>query len=82
MLSGSDWRKIRSLINETTANKTSKEVKKLNRSLHHMSVKMAILKHENKGLKDALRIKKKQKKKSYSLHLQNNEVVDHGGAVL
>ena len=81
VLSGSDWLKIKSLIQETTSNKRSKEVKKLNRSLHHISVEVDILRHENMGLKEALSTKKEKRKKSHPLHLRENQGEYHGGAV-
>ncbi|EDU43489.1 conserved hypothetical protein [Pyrenophora tritici-repentis Pt-1C-BFP] len=81
VLSGSDWRKIKALVNQTAADRTSKEVKKLHRSLYHISTQNELLRHEMKGLKEALSTKKKQKKKSYPLDLQTNQDGYHGGAV-
>jgi len=81
VLSGSDWIKIKSLIRETTKDERSKETKKLNRSLHHISIQNEILRHEIQGLKDALMTKKKQKKKSHPLDLQTDQDTYHGGAV-
>ncbi|KAF7574024.1 hypothetical protein PtrM4_056470 [Pyrenophora tritici-repentis] len=68
VLSGSDWRKIKALVNQTAADRTSKEVKKLHRSLHHISTQNELLRHEIKGLKEAL-------------NLQTNQDGYHGGAV-
>ena len=56
-------------------------MKKLKRSLHHMSVQVDILQHENIGLKEALLTKQKQKKKNHPLDLQENQDEYHGGAV-
>ena len=81
VLSGSDWLKIKSLIRQTTRDKRSKEVKKLNRSLHHISTQNELLRHEIKGLKNALVTKKKQNKQSHPLDLQNNQDNYHRGAV-
>ncbi|CAE7021164.1 hypothetical protein P3342_004699 [Pyrenophora teres f. teres] len=69
------------LIRKASKDERSKAVKKLNRSLHHISSQNEILRHEIKGLKNALVAKKKQQKKSYSLDLQNNQDEYHGGAV-
>jgi type IV secretory pathway VirB10-like protein len=55
-------------------------VKKLRRSLHHISAQNDILHHEIKGLKEALLFKKRHKKKSYTLQLQEDDQY-HGGAL-
>jgi len=81
VLSGSDWLKIKSLIRKTTRDERSKEVKKLNRSLHHISTQNELLRHDIKRLKNALVTKEKQKKKSHPLDLQNSQDNDYGGAV-
>ena len=81
VLSGSDWLKIKSLIRKASKDESSKEVKKLNRSLHHISAQNEILRHEIKGLKNALVTKEKQKKKSHPLDLQNSQDNYHRGAV-
>ena len=55
-------------------------MKKLYRSLHHISAQNSILKAEVQGLKEALKVKKRHQKKSYTLQLSNPEEY-HGGAV-
>jgi hypothetical protein len=61
-------------------NQNTKEVKKIRRSLHHISAQNSILRAENRGLREALFIKKKREKKSYTLQLNNSNEY-HGGAV-
>ncbi|EDU48926.1 conserved hypothetical protein [Pyrenophora tritici-repentis Pt-1C-BFP] len=63
LLIGSDWRKIKALVDQTTADRTSKEVKKLHRSLYHISTQNELLRHEMKGLKEALSTKEKSELK-------------------
>jgi hypothetical protein len=58
----------------------NKEVKKLRRSLHHLSAQNSILRGENQGLRAALKIKKRHQKKSYTLQLNRPEEY-YGGAV-
>ena len=71
VLSGDDWLKIETLVRRTVKDQSSREVKKLRRSLHHISAQNSILRGENRGLKEALRVKKKHKKKAYTLQLSN-----------
>jgi len=78
--SGEDWRKIERLVRSTVEDQSSREAKKLSSSLHHLSVQNELLHNEIKGLKKALSIKKKHKKKSKPLDLQQRQEY-HGGAV-
>ncbi|KAF7573981.1 hypothetical protein PtrM4_056040 [Pyrenophora tritici-repentis] len=59
---------------------STKEVKKLRRSLHHISAQNSILHGEIRGLREALLVKKRHKRKSYTLQL-NNPQEYNGGAV-
>ena len=59
----------------------SKDVKKLQRSLCHISAQNSILQQEVRGLRQSLAIKERRKKKSYTLQLDEDEVY-HGGAKL
>jgi hypothetical protein len=79
-LSDDDWRRIKSIVLRTVKDQNSKDVKKLLRSLHHLSAQSSILRGEVKGLRDALLTKKRRQKKSYTLQLNNPEEY-HGGAV-
>jgi hypothetical protein len=58
----------------------SKELKKIKRSLHHISIQNSLLHHEIAGLKDVLKTQKKHKKKSKPLDLQQKKWAQ-GGAV-
>ena len=53
--SGKDWLKIETLLRKAVRDKTSKELKKLSRSLHHITVQNSLLHHKNLGLKEALK---------------------------
>ncbi|KAF1953133.1 hypothetical protein CC80DRAFT_368493, partial [Byssothecium circinans] len=64
VLSGKDWLKIETLVRKAVRDEGSKEVQKLKRSLHHISVQNDILHAEVQGLTKALQVKKKHQKKS------------------
>ncbi|KAI1670085.1 Pogo transposable element [Pyrenophora tritici-repentis] len=78
--SGDDWLKLESIIRRTVKDQSNKEVKKLRRSLHHISAQASLLKGEVRGLRAAMGIKKRREKKSYTLQL-NKPQEYHGGAV-
>jgi hypothetical protein len=80
VLGGEDWRKLERLVRSTVKNQSSKDAQKLSRSLHHISVQNELLYHEIDGLKKALLVKKKHKKKGKPLSLQQRQEY-HGGAV-
>ena len=48
----------------------SKELKKIRRSLHHISIQNSLLRHEIAGLQEILKTQKKHKKKSRPLSFQ------------
>jgi len=79
-LSGSDWRKLDRLVRSAVEDQSSKDAQKLSRSLHHISVQNELLRHEINGLKEALLVKKRHKKKGKPLDLQQRQEY-HGGAV-
>jgi hypothetical protein len=79
-LSDHDWRKMDRLIRSAVKDQGSQDTKKLRRSLHHLSVQNELLKHEIDGIKQALSIKEKRKKKGKALDLQQRQEY-HGGAV-
>jgi hypothetical protein len=72
---------METLIRNTVKEEGSKEVKKLKRTIHHLSAQNDLLHYEIKGVKNALLTKKKQEKKSYTLDLQQREEEYHEGAV-
>ena len=69
-LSDSDWRKIDRLIRSAVNDQSDRDTQKLRQSLHHMSVQNELLKYEVDGLRHALSIKEKHKKKGTALDLQ------------
>jgi hypothetical protein len=77
--SGKDWLKIETLLRKVVKDETSKELGKISRSLHHISVQNQLLHHENQGLKEVLKNQKKHKNKSKALQFQPREDY-HGGA--
>jgi hypothetical protein len=77
--SGKDWLKIETLLRKVVRDESSKELRKISRSLHHISVQNQLLHHENQGLKEVLKTQKKHRNKSKALQFQpRNEY--HGGA--
>ena len=78
--SGKDWLKIETLLRKVAKDESSKELRKISRSLHHISVQNQLLHHEIAGLKEVLKTQKKHKKKSKPLDFQEPEEY-HGGAV-
>ena len=70
VLSESDWRKMRHLVNDAVRDKSTKEAKKLTRKIHHLQVQNELLNYENRGLRGALSYKKDRNKQSKSLGLQ------------
>jgi hypothetical protein len=68
-LSGEDWLKLESIICCTVKAQSDKDVKKLCRSLHHISAQNSILHGEIRGLRDSLLVKKRRQKKSFTLQL-------------
>jgi hypothetical protein len=60
---------------------SDKDVKKLQRSLHHIAAQNSILREEVRGLRQSLAIKKRRDNKSYTLQLDENQEY-HGGAIL
>jgi hypothetical protein len=78
--SGKDWLKIETLLRKVAKDEGSKELRKISRSLHHISIQNSLLHHEIAGLKEALKTQKKHKKKSKTLNLQQKKWAQ-GGAV-
>jgi hypothetical protein len=78
--SGKDWLKIETLLRRVANDQSSKELKKISRSLHHISIQNSLLHQEVAGLKQVLMTQKKHKKKSKTLDLQQKKWAQ-GGAV-
>jgi hypothetical protein len=68
------------LVRSAVKDQGSRDTKKLRQSLHHLSVQNELLKHEMDGIKQALSIKEKRKKKGRALDLQQRQEY-YGGAV-
>jgi hypothetical protein len=79
-ISGSDWRRMSRLVRSAVKDESSKEARRLSRSLHHISVQNQLLHHEIQGFKEALTIKKKHTKHGTTLDLQQRQEY-HGGSV-
>jgi hypothetical protein len=78
--SGKDWLKIETLLRKVASDQSSKELKKISRSLHHISIQNSLLHQEVAGLKQVIMTQKKHKKKSKTLDLQQKKWAQ-GGAV-
>ncbi|PSN58715.1 hypothetical protein BS50DRAFT_509925 [Corynespora cassiicola Philippines] len=78
--SGKDWLKIETLLRKIAKDESSKELRKISCSLHHISIQNSLLHHEVSGFREALKTRKKKKKKSKALRLQLKEE-NYGGAV-
>ena len=79
VLSGEDWLKLKSIVRREVKDQSSKDVKKLQRSLCHISAQNSILREEVRGLRQSLAIKERRPKQSFTLQLDEDEVY-HGGA--
>ncbi|KAH8626107.1 hypothetical protein IG631_19986 [Alternaria alternata] len=81
VLSGEDWLKLKSIVRREVKDQGSKDVKKLQRSLCHISAQNSILREEVRGLRQSLAIKERRPKQSFTLQLDEDEVY-HRGAKL
>jgi hypothetical protein len=79
VLSGDDWLKLKSIVRREVKDQGNKDVKKLQRSLCHISAQNSILHEEIRGLRQSLAIKERRPKQSFALQLDEDEVY-HGGA--
>jgi hypothetical protein len=75
-----DWIALERLLRSAVADVSSLETKELSEKLHHYQVENDLLNNECQGLRNALKTKKKHKKKGRALDLQQHEEY-HGGAV-
>jgi hypothetical protein len=64
----SDWRSMDQLVRAAVDPATT-GARKLRSYLHDISVQNELLHHQNDGLREALSLKKKHKKKGYKLNL-------------
>ncbi|PVH90728.1 hypothetical protein DM02DRAFT_547246, partial [Periconia macrospinosa] len=77
--SGKDWLKIETLLRKVAKDEGSKELKKIKRSLHRISIQNSLLHHEIAGLEEILTTQKKHKKKRKPLKLEHHNDY-YGGA--
>ncbi|KAF1936686.1 hypothetical protein EJ02DRAFT_479435 [Clathrospora elynae] len=73
VLSGEDWLKLKSIVRREVKDQSSKDVKKLQRSLHHIAAQNSILHEEVRGLRQSLAIKERRPKQSFTLQLDEDE---------
>ncbi len=74
------WRELRKVFDAAVANKAQVEARRLAASFHSLQTQNELLHHENDGLTGALDTKKKRKKKSNTMDLQQREEY-HSSAV-
>ena len=75
-----DWRKIRRVVNQVVKDREQRKAQKISESFYHLQVTNELLRDENNGLQNGLKLKQKHKKKGKVLDLQQREEY-HGGAV-
>jgi hypothetical protein len=74
------WRELRKIFDAAVADKAKIEAQRLEASLHSLQTQNELFHHKNEGLTRALEAKKKHKKKSKTMDLQQRKEY-HGGAV-
>ncbi|KAF1358277.1 hypothetical protein EJ07DRAFT_125260 [Lizonia empirigonia] len=79
-LSGSDWRKIRQLVDHAVADRDQRKISKFNQTIHRLSIRSVLAEHENVRLKEALINERQRRKRGKALPLEAAEEY-HGGAV-
>ena len=75
-----DWRAIDRLVVASVKDTTTAEALKVRQAVHQISINNQLLRYENTGLREGVKIKKRHKKKPYPLDLQHDEQ-SGGGAV-
>jgi hypothetical protein len=79
-LAESDWRQMERLLRSAVTDTATKASQLLSQTLHHLQVQNELLHYENDGLREALTIKRRCKKRSKQLNLQQRKEY-HAGAV-
>jgi hypothetical protein len=72
LLSSEDWLKLKLIVRREVKDQSSKDVKKLQRSLHHIATQNTLLLGEVRRLRQSLAIKKRRETKSYTLQLKDH----------
>ncbi|KAF1361280.1 hypothetical protein EJ07DRAFT_78729, partial [Lizonia empirigonia] len=67
--SGEAWQKLNTVIKRALSGASEKDASIVRQSLHHMAIQNTLLQSENKGLLDALTVKKRRGMKGKSLDL-------------
>jgi hypothetical protein len=75
-----DWRKIRRVVEQVVKDGKQRKALKISESFHHLQVTNELLREENDGLQNELKLKQKHKKKGKVLDLQQREEY-HSSAV-
>jgi hypothetical protein len=73
VLSPSDWRKIRQLVDRAVNDRDQNKIPKLNQAIHRLSVRATLAEHENKGLREAIASKRMRRKRGKPLLLEEPE---------
>jgi len=76
-ISAEDWRRIDRLVRSAVKDQSSRDVRKIRGSIHHIAVQNELLRDEISGLQEALQFKDRHNKKSKPLDLQQS----NGGTV-
>jgi hypothetical protein len=76
----SSWIQLRKVFDAAVKDEADESTKELSASIHSLQTHNDLLNSENKGLRQALALKRKHKKKSKPLDLQQRKEY-HGGAV-
>ena len=76
---GDSWKQLRRVFDAAVADQAKVEAKQLKLSLHSLQTQNELLHHENDSLTHALAARKKRKKKSKTMDLQQADEY-HGGA--
>jgi regulator of replication initiation timing len=76
----SSWIQLRKLFDAAVKDEADESTKELSASIHSLQTHNDLLNSENKGLRQALAFKRKHKKSSKPLDLQQRKEY-HGGAV-
>jgi hypothetical protein len=63
MYSGDEWLNMQSLIGTIAKDKSSKEARKLHRSLHHLTASNQLLQHRVEGLTEVLKVEEKHRRR-------------------
>ncbi|KAF2819144.1 hypothetical protein CC86DRAFT_239679, partial [Ophiobolus disseminans] len=79
-LTSNNWRYMERLVRSAVNDQGADELKKLSQTIHSLATQNELLHHKNEGLKEALIVKKRHRKVSKPLDLQQREEY-HSGAI-